>query len=168
MTAESTISPVDEGVVAALTAPGPDPAYAEELQTFGRFVGSWQLEVTEYDGDVVTRSGEWHFGWALGGRAVQDVWISPSRKDQLRLGVPAVEWGTAVRFYDPNIDGWRVSWSGPCKGRQLAFVARESDGRIVLEGDGVQWVFSEIEEDRFRWTALEDGRVVQEMRVWRA
>jgi hypothetical protein len=31
------------------------------------------------DGVVEVSDGEWHFGWALDGRALADVWLSPSR-----------------------------------------------------------------------------------------
>ena len=162
----------------ALAASGPDPAYAEQLGTFGRFVGSWDLEVTEYDknGNSETASGEWHFGWVLGGRAVQDVWISPSRAEQAERSLPALEWGTAIRFYDPASDTWRVSWSGPRRGRQIGFVARSESDRIVLEGTEagrpLRWVFSDIEQDRFHWAASslrEDGswQLIQEMDVHR-
>ncbi len=54
-------------------------------------------------------SGEWHFGWALEGRAVQDVWIVPPR-GELRRGDAAANvnsYGTTLRVYDPDIDAWR-------------------------------------------------------------
>jgi hypothetical protein len=148
------------------------------LLTFGRFVGSWDVQVTDYrdDGTEETASGEWHFAWALNGRAVQDVWLSPSREEQERRGVTPREWGTAVRFYDPASDSWRISWSGPYRARQIMLVARASGDQIVLEGDEggtrVRWTFSEIGADSFRWTAtvLGEGgswRTIQEMRVRR-
>jgi hypothetical protein len=82
--------------------------------------------------------------------------------------VPGREHGTTVRFYDPREDVWRVVWSGPVAGRQDVFVARrDGDDGIVMDGDGVQWIFSEIAERSFRWRAEVDGRLVQEMRVRR-
>jgi hypothetical protein len=163
----------------ALAAHGPAPEYAAELHTFGQFVGSWELNCTEYEPDGTSRTlpGEWHFDWVLEGRAIQDVWILPSREQRARPGTEAVEWGTAVRFYDPAIAAWRVSWSGPGRGRSYAFVARERGGAIVLEGDGdagaqLRWRFSEITSDRFRWTNEirwpdEDWSLQQEMDVCR-
>ena len=161
-----------------LGAAGPDPAYETELQTFGRFVGSWDLECTEYaaDGTTTTLPGEWHFGWVLDGRAVQDVWILPSRRARAQGDGEPVEWGTAVRFYDPALGAWRVNWSGPGRGRSHAFIARERDGEIVLEGGDddarLRWTFSEITADTFHWRneILEPGgdwRLQQEMRVRR-
>jgi hypothetical protein len=113
----------------------------------------------------------------LNGRAVQDVWILPSRDERARLGIEPVEWGTAVRFYDPAIGAWRVNWSGPGRGRAYAFVARERGDEIVLEGEGdagaqLRWTFCEITGDRFRWTNEimwpgEDWILQQEMDVRR-
>jgi hypothetical protein len=166
------------GLPAVLLADGPDPRYATELQTFGRFIGSWDVELTEYDegGDAVTSAAEWHFGWVLNGRAVQDVWMTPPIEEQRRNGVPSREWGTAVRYYDPDSRCWRMTWAGPGKGRQILFIGHDDGERIVLEGEEngrrLKWVFSEIGEDRFLWEADEevaDGtwRRVQQMRVHR-
>ena len=40
---------------------------------YGRFVGSWDLDVTQFpgDGSARRRKGEWHFGWVLEGRATR-------------------------------------------------------------------------------------------------
>src|SRR5262249_8970085 len=67
-------------MLAALGADGPAAGFESELALFGQFVGSWELDRTEYtvDGRVASvHRGEWHFGWVLGGRAIQDVWICP-------------------------------------------------------------------------------------------
>src|SRR5262245_66503407 len=57
---------------------GPDEELAGELELFGQFVGSWDVSVTNYDrdGSATTIPAEWHFAWALGGRAIQDVWMA--------------------------------------------------------------------------------------------
>ena len=69
------------GLVEALHARGPAPGYTDELMLFGRFVGSWNVAWTGADekGQPTSRRGELHFGWVLGGRAVQDIWIVPGR-----------------------------------------------------------------------------------------
>jgi hypothetical protein len=146
---------------------------------FGQFVGEWELDCTEHHADGTTRSyqGEWHFGWALEGRAIQDVWLYPPRSAN---GATAQrgEYGTTVRFYDPRIGAWRVFWAGPVLGVVRTFVARQVGDEIVLEGlreDGsrVRWIFSEIEPRSFRWRAVvsaDDGAtwtLVQEMAVRR-
>ena len=45
----------------------------------GWLVGSWELDSRRYAGERVSIPGEAHFVWALEGRAIQDVWIMPSR-----------------------------------------------------------------------------------------
>jgi hypothetical protein len=138
----------------AFGAPGPDPALADRLALFGQFVGSWDLTVTDIDPDGVetTRPGEWHFGWALAGRAVADVWICPRRT---AAGDSPGEHGLSLRFYDPELDAWRSTWMGPGRGIVRAFVARPTDTGIALHGrfDGVdtRWSFSDITPSSFRW-----------------
>lgn len=166
-------------MIEALQASQPKAQLAEKLQLFGQFVGSWDVEVTNYkpDGSQATVQGEWHFGWVLDGRAIQDVWIAPKRS--LRAGNEEVgEYGATLRFYDPKIDGWKSTWIGPARGWVLPFIARQVNDEIVLEGDFApdasrKWIFSEITSDSFHWRAIEssDGwvtsRKVQEMFVTR-
>src|SRR5690348_8351794 len=93
-----------------LVAHGPEPELAEKMQLFGQFVGSWETDWVGYtpDGTRQTGSGEIHFGWVLEGRAVQDVWIFPSREERQSKGLPLDEYGTTIRFYDATLDGWQV------------------------------------------------------------
>jgi hypothetical protein len=143
----------------ALAAGGPDPELADKLMLFGQFVGAWDVDLTWHraDGSHDKSRGEWHFGWALNGRAVQDVWIMPGRSQ--RKPGEAGEWGTTIRFYDPSIDAWRVAWAGPGRGSLFTFTARPVGEEIVLEGetaDGEQmrWIFSEITRDSFHWRSV--------------
>src|SRR5687768_7282906 len=92
-------------MIELLGADGPAAEHAEDLLLFGRFVGSWDVDATYFDhhGTVTgERRGEWHFGWILEGRAVQDVLFSPTIDEQRRTGAPADEYGTTVRLYDPR------------------------------------------------------------------
>jgi hypothetical protein len=139
----------------AFGADGPDPILADRLQLFGQFVGSWDLEVTDFDpdGNGVTVAGEWHFGWALAGRAVADVWICPRRSAQTD---EMAEHGASLRFFDDSIDAWRSTWIGPVRGIVRPFLARPTSEGIELAGsfeDGVEtrWVFSQITPASFRW-----------------
>lgn len=149
--------------LAALGANGPAPGLAERLHLFGQFVGSWDLTVTSIDRDGVetTLPGEWHFGWALAGRAVGDVWICPRRTS---AGGSPGEHGLSLRFYDESIDAWHSTWMGPVRGIVRPFIAGPHGDRIVLEGafDGVEtrWSFSDITPTSFRWRNEEstDGR----------
>jgi hypothetical protein len=136
-------------------ASGPRPELAEELGLFAPLMGSWALRVFDYedDGNVRESSAEWHFSWALDGRAVADVWINPARKDR---GPDADgEWGLSLRFFDPRIGAWRSTWHGPRRGLVLPFTARGTEDGIVLSARDQdiehRWVFSELEPDSFRW-----------------
>jgi hypothetical protein len=144
----------------AVLADGPDPELEDELRLFGRLVGSWDVDLVDHEECGQRRlSAEWHFAWALNGRAVLDVWIAPSRRDRER-GEPPVEWGMSLRFYDPCVDAWRSTWISPVKGLVLPFLARPAGDDIVLEGriDGralTRWIFSGITPTSFSWRAVE-------------
>ncbi|NRQ32196.1 hypothetical protein HII36_10160 [Nonomuraea sp. NN258] len=152
-----------------LFSEGPRPEAARELAFFGRLVGSWHVAVTNHheDGDEEL-TGEWHFGWVLDGRAVQDVWLAPTRAERARTGDRSGEWGATLRFYDERSRRIRSTWIGPGRGWVMPFVAREQGAEMVLEGvfDEVhtRWIFSDVERDTFRWRAAEsaDGG-----RTWR-
>ena len=68
-------------MIDALSAGAPLVELSEKLQLFGQFVGSWDAQVFNYkpDGGTQILDAEWHFGWVLEGRAIQDVWIAPKR-----------------------------------------------------------------------------------------
>ncbi|WP_125777963.1 hypothetical protein [Antribacter gilvus] len=136
---------------------GPDPSLSDHLDTFGRFVGSWDLEWSR-PGDPAApahASGELHFGWVLAGRAVQDVWIVPG-PGQPGAGVrPYAFHGTTIRFYDPDLGAWRSTWVDPVNGRVRKFVGRPVGDEVHLvstdEVPFLRWRFTEISADRFVW-----------------
>ena len=150
----------------ALHAAGPAEGYADELGTFGRFVGSWDL-VWHGDGGAVA-AGELHFGWVLGGRAVQDVWIVPGPGEPGAGVPPRAFHGSTLRFYDRALGAWRSTWVEPVNGRVRKFIGREEDGEIVLvslDGDPLlRWRFTEITEDSFTWLG---ECSTDEARTWR-
>ncbi|WP_346533515.1 hypothetical protein [Micromonospora sp. DPT] len=157
------VVPPSVAVAAAFLADG--PADDVDLSLFGQFAGSWVLDCTEYDldGSSTVRRGEWHFGYALGGRATTDVWI-----------LPGVEHGVSLRFPDPAAGAgvWRSTWVGPGRRRTHTFLASRVEGQIVLDGGDLRWTFSDIEVDAFRWSnqaQQPDGtwRLQQTFRVWR-
>src|SRR5438067_1641771 len=63
-----------------LLADKPVADQADKLTLFGQFVGAWDVDVVNHnpDGTTQTVNAEWHFGWILEGRAVQDVWQAPT------------------------------------------------------------------------------------------
>jgi hypothetical protein len=144
----------------ALHADGPDPLHAQALQLYGRFVGSWTVALTDRfpDGSVDRSTGEWHFGWVLQGRAVQDVWIappSPRRSLDPPAGYP-LRYGSTLRMYLPESGTWRITWTDPALGFWVTQCGRAEGPGIVQEGrtaDGtpMRWSFRDIGPDRFRW-----------------
>jgi hypothetical protein len=125
---------------------------------FGKFVGDWEIVQARYlqaEGSWVKMKGEVHFGWILGGTAVQDIWMGCQERSEKR-----VLFGTTVRFFDPKIDAWRSTLISPIKGLVRAFTGKEVDGEIVLEsktteGYPEKWIFSEITPTSFRWHSEE-------------
>jgi hypothetical protein len=150
-----------EALAGVFTAAAPRPELAGRLALFAPLVGSWHLRVTDVavDGVETERDGEWHFGWALDGRALADVWISPSRAARA-AGAPDGEWGLSLRFWDEGLGRYRSTWHGPARGWVIPFTAAPAPGGLVLEGerDGtrLRWVFSEVTAEAFRWRAEED------------
>lgn len=130
------------------------------MDLYGWLIGSWQLEVTRFlaDGSTRCRPGEWHFGWVLEGRAIQDVWVVPPRGAQ-RQGDAAANvnvYGTTLRVYDPRLDAWQIQWTDPVTQTYLAMIGRKQGSDIVQLGkspDGslIRWSFSGITHQSFRW-----------------
>jgi hypothetical protein len=144
----------------ALGADGAAADRAGKMDLYGRFVGSWDLDVTHIaeDGTRRERKGEWHFGWALEGRAIQDVWIVPPRGELRRADATANanSYGTTLRVYDPELDTWLIQWSDPVTRTFLQMTGRAEGPDIVQLGtrtDGrlVRWSFSEITANSFLW-----------------
>jgi hypothetical protein len=153
---DKSMSSVDASAIKFLAAKDPDPTLKEKLMLFGQFVGDWQIVKARYaqsDGTWAEMRGEVHFGWILGGLAVQDVWMG-HRVGVKKLGL----FGTTVRFYDPKIDAWRSTWLSPAKGIVQLFVGRKVGDTIVLELQNPddcpeRWIFSDITAGSFRWHA---------------
>jgi hypothetical protein len=144
----------------ALAAEGPATDRAGKMDLYGWLIGSWDLDVTRFldDGSRRQRKGEWHFGWILEGRAIQDVWIVPPR-GELRRGDAAANvnsYGTTLRIYDPRIDAWQIQWIDPVTQNFLAMIGRQQGDDIVqlgknAEGHPIRWSFSQITPNSFRW-----------------
>ena len=154
--------------LAALGAAGPAADRTGNMGIYGWLVGSWELDVTRYldDGATRRRPGEWHFGWVLEGRAIQDVWIVPPRG--ARSGDAAANvnvYGTTLRVYDPRIDAWHIQWTDPVTQTYLAMIGRKEGDDIVQLGKGtgdtlIRWSFSAITPSSFLWrgeVSAEDG-----------
>jgi hypothetical protein len=64
-------------MVTALEAPGPHPSLGDQAKVFGRLVGTWDVQYTDFseDGKVIHRSGELIVAWVMDGRVIQHLWI---------------------------------------------------------------------------------------------
>ena len=154
----------------ALYAAGPAPDRARQMMLYGRFVGSWEGRFVYHAPDGVLREApaEVHFGWALEGRAVQDVWIVPSRhaRQDPSVSTPGILYGTTLRVYDPRSDLWHITWIDPLRQDYDRMTGRKVGDDIVQEfrtedGTRCQWLFTEITPSSFHWIRREskdDGK----------
>lgn len=159
-----------------LAASGPAKGLEQELMLFGRFIGDWEILERRYqldDGSWRSTAGEIHWGWILGGRAIQDVWIAYERETG-RLD----QYGTTVRFYDTDMHVWRSTWISAIHNTVMEFAGGESGRDIVLEckdhdEEIIRWIFYDIGDKSFRWraeTSMDGGggwTTKMEMRVRR-
>ncbi|MFI7062881.1 hypothetical protein ACIBL3_18005 [Kribbella sp. NPDC050124] len=154
---------VTDGATAAevfaglMVSDGPRAEYEKAFRPFAPLIGSWDLDVSWYDDDGnVTRQtkGEWHFAWVLDGRAVADIWITPSRAARATDGDG--EWGLSIRIHDPELDAFRSTWMGPKAAFVMTFIARAEADSIRLESreplaTKTRWIFTGITETGFQW-----------------
>jgi hypothetical protein len=132
--------------------------FKEKLMLFGQFVGDWEIYDARYmqaDGSWTKMEGEVHFGWILGGTAIQDVWIG-RKVGSKKIGMI----GTTVRFYDPKVDAWHSIWISPMRGLVRKFLGKKVDNKIVLDLENFEkfperWIFLDITADSFRWISEE-------------
>ncbi|MHB1530420.1 MAG: hypothetical protein ACYCXT_13570 [Acidiferrobacteraceae bacterium] len=151
------MTPHEIPILGALYAAQPRENHAAQLQLYGRFVGSWTLDIDFHplNGPPRHAEGEWHFAWVLEGNAIQDVWIFPARR--LRGATePWHMYGTTFRWYDPVIDAWHIRYFDPGRLSEQRQLGRASGHDIVQTGEdhhGVQrrWRFVEITNQSFRW-----------------
>jgi hypothetical protein len=151
-------------MVTALKAMGPHPSLRDQANVFGRLIGTWDVEYTDFskNGKVTHRTGQFIVGWVMDGRVIQDFWIvdpSGTRKDR--------EVYTELRYYDPKSGTWPSIFIDP----EHASVARFTGGavggdRIALNtrdfhGTNTQWSINDIRPDSFVWRekeSLDDGK----------
>lgn len=147
------------GFLEVLPSTGPSPELGDAAGVYGWLMGSWITRAIDYlpEGKTREQEGEWHFGWVLEGRAVQDVWICPRRS--LRspgMSKAGNRYGTTLRIYDPSLRAWRITWTNPVTGIRNDLVGRRKGADIVQEGtnakgEPIRWVFTDIQPDAFRW-----------------
>jgi hypothetical protein len=143
----------------ALQSKQPNAALASKLNLYGRFVGSWDVDIDFYPPNAAPKraKAEWHFSWVLEGRAVQDVFIFPARS--VRAGKPEEPWwfyGSTFRWFDPALDAWHITYFEPTRPFAMRQIGRAVGPDIVQTGDEVdgvirRWRFVEITDSSFRW-----------------
>jgi hypothetical protein len=146
-----------------LRADGPAPDRAAHMMLYGQFVGSWDgtLKYVDLEGVRRETTAEVHFGWVLEGRAIQDVWIAPSRQAR-KEGERLLMHGSTFRVYDPQQDLWHITWIDPVKQVVNRMTGRKVGNDIVQEyrmedGKRCQWMFTEITPDSFHWINRESS-----------
>jgi hypothetical protein len=146
-----------------LHADGPAPDRAAQMMLYGQFMGSWDGMLKYLDAGGVRRetTAEVHFGWVLEGRAIQDVWIAPSRLGR-KEGERLLMHGSTFRVYDPQNDLWQITWIDPVRQVVNRMTGRRVGDEIVQEyrteeGRRCQWLFAEITADAFHWINRESA-----------
>lgn len=141
----------------ALHAARPHDDLAAKLRLYGRFVGSWSLDIDFHplNGPPRYAEGEWHFDWVLEGRAVQDVWIFPAGARRANPE-PWHMYGMTFRWYDPALDAWHIRYFDPGRPYELHQLGRAVGDEILQIGEdhnGFQrrWRFVDVAERTFRW-----------------
>jgi hypothetical protein len=142
----------------ALKAMGPHPSLGIQAKVFGRLVGTWDVQYTNFskDGKETHRSGEFIVGWVMDGRAIQDVWIvypSGTRKER--------EVYMDLRYFDPKSQTWPSTFIDPEHVSVAKFTGGAvGDDRIVLDtqdfgGTDTRWSINDIRPDSFVWREQE-------------
>ena len=144
-----------DAFVDALLSTQRSPIIPPEDDWFAPLLGDWAFDFR--DGGRVL-SGEWYFRRALGGTAIQDIFICPARGTPPQ---PDGEYGAAIRMFNAKAGCYDMAYC--CEGhvRLLTFV-KEGERLVGTPADNPagKWVFCEIGVDTFHWqncTVLEDG-----------
>jgi uncharacterized protein len=148
----------------ALISDEPSTELGDAAEAFAWLIGGWEAQVRDFDPDGRVRhgSGEWWFSWALEGRAIQDVWISPPRRKRItNQGKPSDpssasnRYGTTVRWFDRRNGDWCMVWVNPVSGVTNSLAGKREKDQIALlgkeDGSPIRWSFNEIQSDSFTW-----------------
>ncbi len=147
-----------------LIAKGPVPENKDEMMLYGQFVGDWEGTCIFYESGQVKHKTpmEVHFDWILEGRAIQDVWIAPSRKERMNSDyLKNVNfYGTSIRIYNPHEDIWNIYWFKP-ESQDFMTMAGKKEGQNIVQtysiGDDLigQWIYTDIKKESLHWIAQE-------------
>ena len=140
-------------MIEALKAFGPHPSLGEQAHVFGRLLGSWDANYTNYteNGGATHYSGEVILGWIIDGRAVQDIFSAYPTKPGAERSI-----GTTLRYYDTKTKQWCIVFIAPMFNSVTVMKGGLVGDRIVLlgkddEGNSLRWSFNDIKPDSFTW-----------------
>ena len=147
---------VPAGFLEALPSLNKASDLADIDDIFGWLIGSWQMQAVlhgDHAQEYRTR-GELHASWVLEGRAIQDLFIFPSRADRAN-GAPARgdRYGTTIRTFDRKLNTWRVNFINPADDETSAeLTARREGYGITMEGKlcggtPIRWRYLAITEE---------------------
>jgi hypothetical protein len=143
----------------ALVSKSRSPEMAASEDIYAKLLGAWDVQARDRteSGTFQVTEGEWYFARTLEGRAVQDVWIAPTRANRRTAFAGANRYGSSVRTFDPHTRTWQVTWFNPVTGAFNVLHTRTAGERIIQEGtvgDGrrIRWIFQEITDTTFHWT----------------
>jgi len=149
---------MNQGLIESLVATGPHASLGAHADTYGRVIGSWTGELSRFkDGkSIASASVEVHFAWVLEGRAIQDVWITPTRTDRHSSGETGLNWyGSTLRVFEPATGAWNATWIDARSQLRIELVGHRQGDDIVQIGTRggrpIRWVFSEITAASFTW-----------------
>lgn len=138
----------------------------KEYDWFSKLIGDWEFDYYDGYGNDSLRhvEGEWIFRRILNGAGIEDLFICPSRKTMESNSQPDGEYGLAVRMFNKKDKCYDMVYTCDKYMRRLRF-ALEGDKLIgtPLDNPNEKWVFSEIEENTFRWQNIS----VTEDKEWR-
>ncbi len=146
--------------VDALVAAGRSPELDDADDLFGFLIGHWDLDAVRYgpDGRIERGTGDLFGSWVLEGRAIQDLFIFPSR------------YATTIRTYDRSLRAWRVKFINPVAEETNAeLIARRHGPDIEMDGKlsdvtPVRWRYVNVTPTSFHYSAeklASDGRTWQ-------
>jgi len=144
-----------------LRADAPHPQYRDELNLFGRFVCTWDMEVVCFTTRAVRSSttslacGLFRGSWTGGQSRI--FLFTRTQTTGSRTGYRRI--GTTLRFYDPGLGAWHVIWLGVVTGDLGVMIGRPVGDEIWIEekesdGSLTRWMFTEITPDRFHWKGM--------------
>lgn len=144
----------------ALVSSERSPEIKPEEDIYAKLLGVWDVDVRDRgeDGSLRLAEGEWLFVRILEGRGIQDVWISPRRKDRtLTSDRAGNRYGSSIRTFDPSTRSWQVAWFNPVSGAFDVLTSRIEDGKIIQEGNrpggqAIRWTFLDLTSSTFHWT----------------